>query len=368
LISLNTIENNGLWKKDVAVGANQNTDGLKLKNSQNVSVTTNYIRENVRNNVLVEGNAPNTGAGVVITANHLDANVPQLNAGDAIGKGSIGGGLMLQITSPQAASTTVNADNNWWGHVYGPQAAANTVGRGSKIILNGGLVDADSWYGQRTPANQWYALNDQDGDGSWDAAEDQDLSGSETSALWGAETKLGVKDSDGDGYEDGAEIRLGTDPNNVAKTPANPAGDGSVAANPLASYANLTTGNTDSDGDRYLDFYEVAQGTSPTNAAEKPTLGLIQTAYLKTNPDTTTSWEDETEVTGRQVTKLRRLLIGSDSFTDTTQDSSGKYVVEQDNGDVTRDGVVNNADLIFLRRFVATTTPAFPVVLPAVTP
>lgn len=341
VIVRNTIEENGIWRKGepYAIFA-QNTDGVKLKHSKNVEVAQNFIRKNQRNNVLVEGNVADTGKGVKINFNHLEANVPVVqNAGEA---GTVGGGLMLQITSPEAATTTVDAEDNWWGHVFGPNYAANATGRGSKIELKGGLVSAENWYGKRTPAQKWYALNDRDGDGIVDADEDLDLTGTtDANGLWGAETGLTNRDSDGDGYEDGVEVALGSDPLDANSTPMNRNGYlGNTGAHLMAAYANSMA---DTDGDGYLDFYEIAMGTDPTDAASKPALGLVL---------------HQQSMGANQVAALRRLLVGAMQFTDAP--------VEQDNADVNRDGVVNNADLVFLRRFLLESEPTrFPVVMPA---
>lgn len=335
-IAQNTIENNGIWRKGEPYATfAQNTDGLKLKHSKNVEVVQNFIRNNQRNNVLVEGNVANTGEGVKINLNHLENNAP-------LEPGTVGGGLMLQITSPEAAATIVDAEGNWWGHVYGPEYAANATGRGSKIVLLGGGVSADSWYGKRTPAQKWYALNDRDGDGIVDADEDLDLSGTtEANGGWGAETGLTNRDSDGDGYEDGVEVALGSDPLDATSTPADRNGYlGNTGAHPLAALAN-SSGDADSDG--YLDFYEIAMGTDPNDAASKPALGRVLHGEI---------------VSANQVSALRRLLVGSMQFTAAN--------VNQDNADVNRDGVVNNADLVLLRRFILESSATkFPVSLPA---
>jgi hypothetical protein len=297
LVSNNIIEDNG-YDLD-------NNDGLKIKSSRNVLVTNNYIRLNHRANVLVECGNDDTWActGIDINHNHLEANQEQIVSGTPFGAG-----LLLQMYG--APGATVLAKDNWWGHVYGPVAASNPIGRGSEVILQGGLADVSTWYGQRTTPNLWFALNDQDGDGIFDADEDTNLNG-----VWDdsttTETNRAVKDTDGDGYEDGAEVASQSDPRDLNSIPA------SVLAKSL----------DDADVDGYLDFYEIEHGTDLTQASSHPHLGDI-------NGGGTLEIGD--------ITIIRRVIAGRIPITDSTSNA--------DLMDLNRDGFVSNIDAIGLRR------------------
>jgi hypothetical protein len=122
-----------------------------------------------------------------------------------------------------------------------------------------------------------------------------------------------LKDSDGDGIEDGNELSLGT---GIMDSDSDDDGlnDGDEiawAANPLVR---------DSDGDGFLDGYEVQTGKSPTDPLDKPALvaeartaieftfpsAIGKTYRIEDSPDMT-AWglvEDGIAGTGCVVTRF----------------------------------------------------------------
>src|SRR5206468_1684810 len=91
----------------------------------------------------------------------------------------------------------------------------------------------------------------------------------------------GLKDSDGDGFEDLVEIRANTDPN-------------SAASQPPSGFPYNSTG--DLDGDHYKDFYEYELGFDPSSASSHPDLGNLNT---------------DTAVTGADAIILKRIAVGT---------------------------------------------------------
>lgn len=81
------------------------------------------------------------------------------------------------------------------------------------------------------------------------------------------------KDTDNDGIEDGVEVALGTDPlddqSPLIKTDSN--NDGVPDAFKLILGLSLT--DPDTDGDGYLDFWELATGSDPLDPTSRPKIG-----------------------------------------------------------------------------------------------
>lgn len=340
----NTIEENGV----AMLGSQYNTDGIKLRNTCNTTIENNYIRNNVRAGILVRSESgAEAGKGTIIHNNHI--------SGQTVHADGLVAGLLLQLYNAPTSTDFVNANDNWWGHVYGPKAGPNTVagfnpiGRGDAYEEQGGHAVLTSWYGQRAAGSLfWRALNDRDGDGINDADEDVNLDGNydttEVEPGNQLETKRGDatsiaadRDSDGDGYEDGVEVALGTNPNSAASAPT---------ATEAANYADLVkTSTVDSDNDGFLDFYEVGHKI-PAGAlgSAKPTLGDVD--------------HSGSVITAGDVTLIRRVLVGdlAISHQDDPNDANDAPTLYQDDMDLNRDGVVSNVDAIGLRRFAAVET------------
>ena len=341
LIEGNKIEENGFHV--VTNPSNLNNDGIKINSSRKVNVRYNYIRDNKRNGVLVRSLAGQTFAGeqIVLANNHIYGNEKIDSAGQTGQSGStIGAGLMTQLYGEPGLD--IAAANNWWGHVYGPKhATLNSTGRGDSIDPQAGDIMFSPWYGQRSPANIWYALNDRDGDGIFDADEDWDLEGDQDVI----ETARNMRDTDMDGYEDLVELLAGTDPLDAGSNP------GLVDnSNDIAVYRRYKTGNSDgtfnlaaegrkdSDGDGYRDFYEFIKGTNPNDPLDFPQRALGDVNKSGDGPNSP------------DLQFARQLLVGSTAFTAT--------FVHQDNLDLNRDGVISNADVIALSRWLSTSTVA----------
>ena len=132
-----------------------------------------------------------------------------------------------------------------------------------------------------------------------------------------------IADSDNDGYEDGVEVRAGTDPLNAASYPADVT---------LKTNAGVTV--VAPNGTTYLKFFAYAHGSTPV-------LG-----------DTNNSGA----VDASDSTVLRRIVAGSASLY-----SPSSFA---DNMDLNRDGAISNADSIILRRQQAGVITALPYVRP----
>lgn len=194
---------------------------------------------------------------------------------------------------------TLPATGSWWGEALGPlDPVGNPPGRGNAVSAG---VAYDPWY------DKGRVLNDRDGDGILNAFEDANLDNVRQSN----ETGVTVKDSDGDGFEDGVEVRYGSDPLSVASTPP----DG---------FPYNTTG--DADGDGYRDFYEYAHHSDPSLAASRPQLG-----------DTNTNGH----VSVVDMVLLRRYLEGLVGF------------YHHDRMDFDRNGDIDVTDSAILRRFAS---------------
>ncbi|PKO15349.1 hypothetical protein CVU37_13040 [candidate division BRC1 bacterium HGW-BRC1-1] len=267
--------------------------------------------------VYVDAAAP-PDPSVLLTRNHISEEVA-------------GGFGAANITA-----STLTANGNWWGHVFGPLATAasplnNATGRGTEVT---GAVAFDPWYIERDLAlttQALRALNDRDGDGIWDADEDDNLN----NVLDAGETDRAVKDTDGDGVEDGVERVAGTDPRNNLSVPAGLDSDGDG----LPASIDPNDGLADTDGDRFLDGYEYSHGTDPSIAASKPALGDVN---------------NDGDITIFDVSRLTQVLVASRPVTDGTM-----YL---DYADMNRNGNVSNADATILRRFVGgpTLQPTLP--------
>jgi aminopeptidase N len=159
-------------------------------------------------------------------------------------------------------------------------------------------------------------LDDLDGDGVKNWNEDKDLD----DTVDAGETSPRDQDSDDDGFEDGVEVRYGTDPLSNTSTP--PSGF------PYNSSA-------DTDGDRYRDFYEYEHYYDPSLSTSWPPLGDANSDGTVNNVD---------------VTVLRRIVAETLQIQNYSAGSM----------DLNRDGTVNNVDVTVLRRFVAGTIPLLP--------
>lgn len=124
-----------------------------------------------------------------------------------------------------------------------------------------------------------------------------------------AGTNPAIRDTDGDGLEDGVERHLG------------------MGTPEAWMYSSSTQ---DSDSDKYKDYYEYACYSDPQNAMSYPSLGDVNGSGA---------------TDGADVTVLRRIAAGSMPV--------GTNKV--DNMDVNRSGTRDGADVTILRRFVAGT-------------
>lgn len=186
----------------------------------------------------------------------------------------------------------VNAANNWWGQPGAP---------GPGDIQGSHSGDVGTTTSLSSPQS-----DDVDGDGLKNWEEDKNMNG----VVDPGETDPTKADTDGDTYDDGAEVKAGTDPLNPASFPTNP-------------YANSTA---DTDGDGYMDLYEVAKGTDPTNPASHPTLGDANTSGFVDNLDAVIVY----------VASLGETNWDRWNFNDM---------------DVNRDGIKNNLDAIIIMNF-----------------
>jgi hypothetical protein len=104
---------------------------------------------------------------------------------------------------------------------------------------------------------------DTDGDG---------LTDSDETAVYGTDPTN--PDSDGDGVSDGAEVAAGTNPLAAAAAAAAPAGAADSDADRLSDVNEVAYGtdpnNPDSDGDGYYDGDEANLGTNPLDASSFP--------------------------------------------------------------------------------------------------
>jgi hypothetical protein len=82
-------------------------------------------------------------------------------------------------------------------------------------------------------------------------------------------TDAGKKDTDGDGFEDGVEVALGSDP----LDPTDPALSVDADGDGVPDYADPNDALRDSDGDGFLDFWEIASGSNPADSTSIPSLG-----------------------------------------------------------------------------------------------
>lgn len=82
-------------------------------------------------------------------------------------------------------------------------------------------------------------------------------------------TNADRKDSDGDGFEDGVEIAIETDP----LDPADPADATDADGDGIPDFADNDPASSDSDNDGYKDAWEIASGSDPDNDQSTPSLG-----------------------------------------------------------------------------------------------
>lgn len=123
-------------------------------------------------------------------------------------------------------------------------------------------------------------LDDSDGDGLSDGTEDANRNGTQDPG----ETSTRDSDSDDDRYEDGLEVRNGTNPLS-ASSPGTPYVDLDSDLYPASQDPN--DNNKDVDGDLYLDGYEFQKIGAPavTNNSIRPRLGDLDLNNFVTNVD-----------------------------------------------------------------------------------
>lgn len=102
-------------------------------------------------------------------------------------------------------------------------------------------------------------LSDSDHDGIRDANE----------ANYG--TDINNRDSDGDGFEDGVEVAIGSNP----ADPASPANQEDSDGDGLPDSVDPNSATPDADGDGFQDFAEVALGSDPSSGNVRPNLGDV---------------------------------------------------------------------------------------------
>lgn len=252
-----------------------NNSGAGIEFSSGTLVAqVNWIQSNTTG-VLVNSGIDLTGLNVHLNRNHLDKNT---------GAGAIN----------ESSPGSLDAIGNWWGSVKGPYAPTNLAGQGTTISAR---VLFDPFY------LKGELLRDRDGEGIIDADEDWDLDNTKDEV----ETDRAVADTDGDGYEDGVEIRFGSN-----------------ALSPLSYPDQIwmrSDSKLDTDNDHYYDFYEyemyTAYGVGGTSS--KPRLGDANGDGIANNVDVSS-------------------LLNHSLF---------KVPVPfPDNSDINRDGLINNLDVI----------------------
>jgi hypothetical protein len=168
----------------------------------------------------------------------------------------------------------------------------------SKIRVHDTALSADTIKAKWNSEKIEFKIGDSDNDGmpDWfevrysflnvndptDAAKDQDLDGLTNLEEYQKGTTLDKPDTDGDGINDGAEVKRTVNGQPAATDPlkADTDGDGlsdGVETNTGVFVNAQNTGTNplqaDTDGDGFTDFAEVLYGSNPASATSKPVLG-----------------------------------------------------------------------------------------------
>lgn len=170
-------------------------------------------------------------------------------------------------------------------------------------------------------------LPDSDGDGLLDSEEAPGACTNHPNAI--VMTDPRKKDTDGDTIPDAIEIRfLHTDPLSAS----DPAPGSFVDADGDGVPASIDPDDTkaDTDGDFYSDWYEMAHGFSPTDAASFPGLGDVNDSKTVTNVD---------------ILKLKQYVA--------IKNPTGTIVPA--NMDVNLNGTITNTDILRLKQYVGKT-------------
>jgi len=80
-------------------------------------------------------------------------------------------------------------------------------------------------------------------------------------------TNPNVKDTDGDGFEDGVEVAIGSDPLEALDP-----GDDDADMDGIPDSADNDTTSSDSDSDGFADYFELVLGSSPDDTLDTPSL------------------------------------------------------------------------------------------------
>jgi hypothetical protein len=126
------------------------------------------------------------------------------------------------------------------------------------------------------------------------------------------------RDTDGDGWEDGLEVAIGTDP----LDPTSPADDTDADDDGIPDSFDHDPTSGDSDGDGFRDFFELAWGSDPNDPNSIPGLGDVTNDGVPDNVDAVAIIEFF----------LERLTMDFPDYF----------------GDLNRDGVVDNVDAVIL--------------------
>ena len=279
-ISVVTIANNSItsnnYTASVAIdslltGGNQAGAIVFSNGVTDASVRSNTIDGNTNlYGGILNGAADANGFDVLIRKNTISNNTGfDLFTGGVFDTGETASALRIRnVTDASAAKAEFNlisgndagASNtssdefhaclNWWGAADGPGGVATGAGD---------AITADVRYLPFLTVNTY----DPDVDFSGDADVDS-LSDNLEAAIG---SNANVRDTDGDGFEDGVEVALCADIL-TDQGALDSDGDG------LPDSADPGAGD-DFDGDRYLDFYEVITGSDPSSADSSPSLGDV---------------------------------------------------------------------------------------------
>jgi hypothetical protein len=242
---------------------------------------------------------------------------------------------------------TMTLGPNYWEAADGPGGVGGGTGEEIKISTTPPASDfTDIWGVGQTPITTdaftgeedgeyitEYPYLDSDGDGLADVVES-------TPPPAGTGTNPNNADTDGDGWTDGTEVRLGYDPNDPTDPNGLPGYDISDAdfdklPRSYELYLGTDPNNADTDGDRIRDDYEILVGTDPLNPLSFPALGDANADNIVDNVDPV------------------RILA---AFLDReTLDNTNKSQV-----DVNRDGVVDNQDATILFNWFVGNIPYVP--------
>lgn len=292
-----------------------------------------------KNNILVQ--STNTPYGPAPTTNPVDLQeiadryqaAVVFDAPSRVAAGTAG-----------AFAGTMTLGPNYWESEDGPGGAGGGTGEEIKINLTPDssafwavgqtAITTDAFTGEEDGEfTDTYPNLDSDGDGLADAVES-------SAPPAGTGTNPADADTDNDGWDDGTEVRLGYDPNDVNDPNGLPAYDSSDADfDSLPRTYELSVGtdpnDADTDNDRIRDDYEILVGTDPLNVLSFPALG-------DANGDNTVD----------NVDPVRILAAFLDRE---TLDNTNLSQV-----DVNRDGVVDNQDATILFNWFVGNIPYVP--------